>query len=152
MDGVLMVPAWPSLVSHAVPPPEDVIQVEHPDGWTRQVLDGRIDLYPVPSVGFYVTKLPIPVGIVNREEYDIRRHRCRNSCDFLLVRRNFGQARPVIIVGTHADDQGVSLHPPLVLFAYYDVKKFLCPQPGEWIRLNTPPLNEILVDGFQQRA
>ena len=39
MDGILMIPAWPILVPHAAPPLEDVVQIEHPDGSTHQVLD-----------------------------------------------------------------------------------------------------------------
>ena len=120
MDGVLMIPSWPVLVPHAAPPPEDVVQVEHPDGSTRQVLDCRVDLSPVPPVGLEVTELVLPVGIGYREEYDVRRHRCRYSYDFLQVRRNFGRARSVVVIGPHADDQGVSTHSPLVFFRYVE--------------------------------
>ena len=117
MDGVLVIPSWPVLVPHAASPPEDVVQVEHPDGSTRQVLDCRVDLSPVPPVGLEVTELTLPVGIGYRQEYDVRRHRCRYSYDFLQVRRNFGRARSVIVIGPHTDDQGVSTHSPLVLSA-----------------------------------
>ena len=115
MDGVLMIPSWPVLVPHAASPLEDVVQVEHPDGSTRQVLDCRVDLSLVPPLGLEVTELTLPVGIGYREEYDVQGYHCRYSYDFLQVRRNFGRVRSVVIIGPHADDQGVSMHSPLVL-------------------------------------
>ena len=114
---IFVVPSWPILVPHGGPPFEDVVQVEHPDGSTLQVLDCLIDFPSVPSVRLNITELTLPVGIWYREEYDVRIHRCRYSYDFLWVRQNFGRARSVVVIGPHADDQGVSMHSLLVLSA-----------------------------------